>query len=311
MNASSYTEWVYYNLSQAKVVDPETEEWDLGFNRYKIRSNSGTSGNGMCGILDLGVVDYASVTEAPVDYYTVDDSISMIMSSVDTYSANKAIESWYDRDEEMPPTLTAKENVYIVRDHNGEYAKLKLLNYYDPVSTVSGYITFTFTHGIPEGSESVYHISEVEIDASNPANWTYFSFKSGEVTAVDDPETSTEWDIAFNRFKIKTNSGVSGQLGFGAYNAGTVDFESLRMVNPEGYEVDVTLTDPMPPNPQYPGSQVMESWYNYNHETHEVTSKNEVYVIQHEMDKYAKIQMLSYQDGHYSIKYEAKVAAEY
>ena len=43
------------------------------------------------------------------------------------------------------------------------------------------------------------------IDASSYDDWIYFSFDSGEIVDISEPEGSMDWDIAFQRNNIKTN----------------------------------------------------------------------------------------------------------
>ena len=52
------------------------------------------------------------------------------------------------------------------------------------------------------------------IDASSYSNWVYFSFEQAQVIDVQNPEESMDWDVAFQRKHIRTNSGLSG-LGNG------------------------------------------------------------------------------------------------
>ena len=54
----------------------------------------------------------------------------------------------------------------------------------------------------------------ITIDASSYYDWVYFSFNDIQVLDINDPENSLDWDIAFQRKHIKTNSGLSG-LGNG------------------------------------------------------------------------------------------------
>jgi hypothetical protein len=75
------------------------------------------------------------------------------------------------------------------------------------------------------------------------------------------------------------------------------------------------LFEPMNQN-EYSGSAVLTDWYNYDSQTHSLSSKEEVYMIQIEADKYTKFQILNYYNednvsGHFTIKYENKLAAEY
>ncbi len=262
----------------------------------------------------MGAVDFDSVEEAPQNWYTIDDSITVVMQTATTYSANKAFEGWYDMDG-MPPTLTSKNHIYIVKTVDGKYAKMLITSYYDPTSNASGFISFDYLYDIPEGTQVVSNEAEVTVDATNDSIWVYFNFYSGSTLEIEDPNNSTDWDVAFQRFKIKTNSGTSGSLGLGALSAGVIDFESYRLVPADGYVADEMLIDPMSQQ-EYSGSGVLQEWYNMEGMPPIITSKSEVYVIQNEWDKYVKIQILNYYDennvsGHITFKYETKLAAEY
>ena len=39
----------------------------------------------------------------------------------------------------------------------------------------------------------------ITVDASSYFNWVYFSFDTGSIVPVDEPENSLEWDLAFKR----------------------------------------------------------------------------------------------------------------
>ena len=54
------------------------------------------------------------------------------------------------------------------------------------------------------------------IDASSYSNWVYFSFEQAQVIDVENPEESMDWDVAFQRKHIRTNSGLSGNGNGGA-----------------------------------------------------------------------------------------------
>ena len=55
------------------------------------------------------------------------------------------------------------------------------------------------------------------IPATSYSNWVYFSIDQNSVVDIDDPENSLDWDLAFQRKHIKTNSGLSGPGNGGAY----------------------------------------------------------------------------------------------
>ena len=57
----------------------------------------------------------------------------------------------------------------------------------------------------------------VTVDASSYYDWVYFSFSQSQLVNIENPESSLEWDIAFQRKHIKTNSGLSGLGSGGAY----------------------------------------------------------------------------------------------
>lgn len=59
---------------------------------------------------------------------------------------------------------------------------------------------------------------ELVIDASSSTGFTYFSFSTGGTVTVTNPATDTNWDLAFRRFEIRTNSGVAGPKGVTAFN---------------------------------------------------------------------------------------------
>tara|TARA_Y100000590_G_scaffold60820_1_gene64895 strand:- start:1270 stop:2055 length:786 start_codon:yes stop_codon:yes gene_type:complete len=69
----------------------------------------------------------------------------------------------------------------------------------------------------------------VTIPATSYSDWIYYSLSSHSVIPVDYPENSLEWDLAFQRKHIKTNSGLSGP-GFGGAivdSVGTLDSGSF------------------------------------------------------------------------------------
>ena len=57
----------------------------------------------------------------------------------------------------------------------------------------------------------------ITIPATSYSNWVYFSIEQNSVVDIDDPENSLDWDLAFQRKHIKTNSGLSGPGNGGAY----------------------------------------------------------------------------------------------
>ncbi len=61
------------------------------------------------------------------------------------------------------------------------------------------------------------------------ADWVYFSFEKNAIVEVTDPDTSNEWDIAFDDVNIKTR---------GALNTKSTNFTSILEASTEGYVTD-------------------------------------------------------------------------
>ncbi|PID28322.1 MAG: hypothetical protein CSB55_04970, partial [Candidatus Cloacimonadota bacterium] len=180
------------------------------------------SGNGMGGALNLGEVDCASVTEAPANGYVVDTELTDVMGGA-VYSGNQALAEWYDYNAETHK-LTVKPNVYIVKTFDGKYAKFKITDYYNEVTGESGYYKFSFQCDLPV-EEVTY-----DVDATSDSAWVYYNFAEEKVV-----DASEDWDIGFNQFRIRTNSGTSGNGMGGALNLGEVDCASVTEAPANGY----------------------------------------------------------------------------
>ena len=92
----------------------------------------------------------------------------------------------------------------------------------------------------PEPAPKGNGVKEVKyLDASDQQKWVYFSFEKG-VVEVADPQTSNDWDLAFNRYHVRTNSGTSGKGQGGAYKTDKTDFDAVTIApTAEEYKVDV------------------------------------------------------------------------
>ncbi len=157
IDTSSKTEWVYFSFSKGDTVtiaeSNSSLEWDIGLRRYHFKTNSGTSGSGQGGAVNMGKVDFASVTEAPESGYTVDDSVTFQShGGSKTYSLNPVLEGWAIM-EGMPPTFVTTDSIYVLKTVNGKYAKLWLKSYYNEEGT-SGHITLEYFYQ-PDGSRKL------------------------------------------------------------------------------------------------------------------------------------------------------------
>jgi hypothetical protein len=124
------------------------------------------------------------------------------------------------------------------------------------------------------------------IDARSREEWAYFDFSLGEAVSV--PQDSLDWDVAFRRTDILTNSGDSNPAGI----AGAVDLGEVTMADAippaAGYAADVTHEERGVENP------ALHKWYNYNWTSHIITSKNHTYALRTAENDTVILTFLSY-----------------
>lgn len=168
IDATSFTDWVYFSFDGGdtlSIADPATShDWDLALMRYHFRTNSGSSGNGQGGVIDLGVVDFDGVKTADEAGYTVDDSLSVYSMSTHTYTnipGNTVLETWVNKDMgTMPPTYSSHNKVFLVKTATGKYAKMIVEDYYNDQAE-GGHITFKYFYQ-PNGTTSLDVTTSVE-----------------------------------------------------------------------------------------------------------------------------------------------------
>ena len=155
----------------------------------------------------------------------------------------------------------------------------------------------------------------------NVDHWVYYSFDSkGEVNGIDSSnyETSEAWDIAFHSRHIRLNGGTSGIGMAEAYDAGVVDWSSVKEATESGYIKD-TFADSIlyagngPMGPIMIGTNlnmVFENAFEFDANTHPPTylANKNVYVFKTRTGKYAKIMLTDYyndkgESGYISFKY--------
>ncbi|MDR0537577.1 MAG: HmuY family protein [Tannerellaceae bacterium] len=89
------------------------------------------------------------------------------------------------------------------------------------------------------------------LDCSNYAQWNFFSFATGQIVGTCDVAdqaanqtwgSRNDWDIAFHRQDVKTNSGASGNGGGGIleydFKDATFNFDAVLEAPKDGYVAD-------------------------------------------------------------------------
>lgn len=140
VTAATEGSWVGVNL-RTGVVGTSTSTsdltWDIAVSRTNIRTNSGTSGNGEAGAVELSNTDLSDVSTAPPGGYEVDEMLPVPGSpGSGEFSGNPVLNGWFDYDD-VNHTVSPRDVIYVVRTANGDFAKLKVLAYDEGVLTLS------------------------------------------------------------------------------------------------------------------------------------------------------------------------------
>ena len=268
LNASSQTEWTYFSFSEGKqvaVTNPRTSNnWDIAFNRYNVKTNGGTSGIGGVEVVNTGSKDFDAVTQYPGVGYQKDEEVTtygrpkegQTTPTVITNSVNKAITGTVESQDPKgfynyvrpaqgsnTPHINLTKYVYVLKTTKGEYVKLQITEYTNKKNE-NGYITFKYdflTVAAPIEKEALTftkNIGETQIDATNMTNWQYFSLAKGTVVTVTTPENDLTWDIAFKGYYVKLNGGVNGKGKGEALKTESKDFDTVKETIKVGFEKD-------------------------------------------------------------------------
>ncbi len=134
IDASTKTGWVYFDLDAAALTpessDPATApDWDLAFQRYRVKMNGGASGAGGVEVAVLPGADFDGLAQAPAAGYATDSA-----GTEDSRLVFLRGDGWYAYDLSAHK-LSARDIVFVVHTTAGAYFKLKLLDYYDAAGT--------------------------------------------------------------------------------------------------------------------------------------------------------------------------------
>ena len=126
-------------LDQSALETTEDDAWDIAFQRFKIKSNGGISGDAGVEIAILKDYEYDSVLVAPNDMYLVDQDDSDDEDKVPDYVFNSG-DQWYNYDFSSH-ALSTRNYVYVINSTEQNYFKMMILDYYDSAGN-SAYIKF-------------------------------------------------------------------------------------------------------------------------------------------------------------------------
>lgn len=162
------------------------------------------------------------------------------------------------------------------------------------------------TNQTPVEVEPQLDVVTFTIDATNREAWSYFSFATNDVIEVADPENSADWDLGFQRTKVKLNGGVSGPGKGAAVMLKDVEFEGVKVAPADGYIADSADTLAIT-------AQSEKGWYIYtgppNHWV--LPLDNRVFIVQAADGTFAKVRFTGYYKDNENKKDSGFVTFEY
>ena len=272
LDASDQQKWVYFSFEKGttvEVTNPKTtDNWDIAFNRYNIRTNGGVSGIGEAEVVNTNSKNFAAVTKAPAEGYEKDKKITEVgrpapgqtQPSITEVEKNPVIsgtvqspdpKGWYNynrpKQGENTPHFDITKYVYVLKTaKGGKYVKIQLTGYTKSNQPdKSGFITFTYDFLTEkEATKPVEKVAldfsgneakEVQLDATG--DWKYFSLKNGEVTPAT-PANDLSWDIAFKGYYVRLNGGTSGKGKAEVVKVEETDFAKVTEAPKAGFAKD-------------------------------------------------------------------------
>lgn len=142
---------------------------------------------------------------------------------------------------------------------------------------------------------------EFEINSTGSTTWKYFSFTTNDTISVTDPEHSTDWDLAFQRYRVKTNGGLSGSgLGSAAnsYKKGQSGFDELATVpDTTTFAADESIQIAIQQGyATYIVNPVLYNWFSleFSATGTQIVPTDDVFIVKTATGKYAKVWIKSY-----------------
>ncbi len=163
INATGSTVWKYFSFADndtIAVADPaNSNEWDIAFERYRVKTNGGRSGNGSGRVANSYLKGQSGFDALKVvsdtATFVADDSVDIaIQQGYATYVLNPVLYTWFSLEFATQGTqIVPTDYIYIVKTATGKYAKVWIKSYYS-ASNVSGYINFQYKYQ-PDGSKNL------------------------------------------------------------------------------------------------------------------------------------------------------------
>jgi hypothetical protein len=166
---------------------------------------------------------------------------------------------------------------------------------------LSAIIIVTFCTCKKEDTRSPIQAQTFEINSTGSTVWKYFSFATNDTLTVANPANSNTWDIAFQRYRIKTNGGKSGSGSGSAansYQKGQTGFDALKNVSDTAtFATDDSISIAIQQGYAiYVVNPALYTWFTLEFATQgtQIVPSDYIYIIKTATDKYAKVWFKSY-----------------
>jgi hypothetical protein len=140
VDATDEQAWRYLDLDSRRD-DGAAARWDLGFSRFRVRTNGGASGDGGVQVAALAGQDFDALKRAPDAGFRADQPDGAEDTDTEPDNAfNSGPEDWYDYNV-MTHALTPRAITYVIASTEGRFYKLRIEDYYDSAGT-PGFLSF-------------------------------------------------------------------------------------------------------------------------------------------------------------------------
>ncbi|HEX6240905.1 MAG TPA: HmuY family protein, partial [Polyangiales bacterium] len=153
----------------------------------------------------------------------------------------------------------------------------------------------------PDAGESMPSAS-VTVSATSASEWVYLN-AAGQVVTPADPATSLEWDLAFKRTELRTNSGSSGAGRGGAkLETRALAYDAISAADGYDFGVDTLFSSGAPGAAAVSQSSVLGKWYDYNPTTHVVSPGERTYIVRGAQGGLHKLRIVKYESGMFQLR---------
>jgi len=301
LDATSDDEYTYYSfatkdiVTTAKPAANAANEWDLGFQRSVVVTNSGNSGSG--DVLGVNFTqinsskDFVAVTQADADGVAgeawVGDGQNLVLEDYYTYNFQTHV-------------ATMTQTVYALLDAEGKYVKVQFLDFVGGAAppAMSNFVIKYVYQGTSGSTDLTAPVQIDTVDGST--GLFYYDFSSGQVVSPADPANSLEWDIKVENYNAYLNSSFSGPGQAGANPASALVDGMTDATDFNFYTSAITVPQAYAQDEQ---GSIFTNWYNYDGQTHTLSSRGDIYLVQSDGKTY-KVKIETYygdtgQSGNY------------